>query len=272
MDDNNADNNNDNANDNNADNNNDDNSNDDDNNNDNDNDDDNNRNDNNNHNLNEHNVNENVNENAPDVHLIEDGDDDDDPTGEVNETEDEQEEYKASEANETEDEQEAYEASDTDLDETPGVDDDPGETTGVDGMDNTGVPSLETVPNEDSNDEEHVMAEMDHRYGPQNHHYDLQPQKPWDYSHLHADLEHIALTQYNVKKGLKIFGEAGAQVVVTEMQQLHDHDVIIPKHVHMLTWEEKCHSLQYLMFLKQKGVDRLRGMVAWMAGSSMYTK
>jgi hypothetical protein len=34
--------------------------------------------------------------------------------------------------------------------------------------------------------------------------------KPCEYSHLHPDLEHTAFTQYNVRQGLKISGEAGA--------------------------------------------------------------
>jgi hypothetical protein len=55
-----------------------------------------------------------------------------------------------------------------------------------------------------------------------------------------------------VRKGLKIFGEAGAQAVIEEMQQLHDRAVIQPKLASMLTKEEKKRSLQYLMFLKQK--------------------
>ena len=62
-----------------------------------------------------------------------------------------------------------------------------------------------------------------------------------------------------MKKGLKLFGEAGAQAVVTEMQQLHDCDVIILKHSSMLTQEEKQHSLQYLMFLKQKRCGCIKG-------------
>jgi hypothetical protein len=81
----------------------------------------------------------------------------------------------------------------------------------------------------------------------------LRPQKPRDYSHLYADLEHTVLTQYNVKKGLKIFGEAGADAIVKEMKQLHDRAVIQPCLVTMLTRDEKRKSLQYLMFLnKQK--------------------
>jgi hypothetical protein len=57
------------------------------------------------------------------------------------------------------------------------------------------------------------------------------------------DLEHTALTQYNVKKGLKIFGKAGAKAVIEEMQQLHDRAVIQPKLATMLTTEEKKRSL-----------------------------
>ena len=91
---------------------------------------------------------------------------------------------------------------------------------------------------------------MNEKYGPRDHKYDLWPRKPRDYRHLHADLEHTALTQYNVKKGLKMFGEAGAKAVIKEMKQLHDRAVIQPKLANMLTKEEKKRSLQYLMFLK----------------------
>ena len=71
------------------------------------------------------------------------------------------------------------------------------------------------------------------------HSHDLQPRKPCNYRHLHGNLEQMALTQYNVKKGLKLFGEAGAKAVITEMQQLHEQEVIVPKHANMLTQEEK---------------------------------
>ena len=58
-------------------------------------------------------------------------------------------------------------------------------------------------------------------------------------------------------QGLKIFGEAGAEAVVTEMKQLHDRGVIQPKLANMLTREEKRASLQYLMFLKKKRCGRI---------------
>jgi hypothetical protein len=102
-------------------------------------------------------------------------------------------------------------------------------------------------------------ADMDARYGPRDHSHNLRPRKPRDYSHLHAQLEHTVMTQYNVKKGLKIFGEAGAEAVVTEMKQLHDRAVIQPRLANMLTQDEKRKSLQYLMFLKKKRCGRIKG-------------
>jgi hypothetical protein len=46
------------------------------------------------------------------------------------------------------------------------------------------------------------------------------------------------MTQFSIKKGLKEFGEAGAEAVISEMQQLHDREVIQSKAANMLTREE----------------------------------
>ena len=118
------------------------------------------------------------------------------------------------------------------------------ETTGVDSRtdDHGKIPGVH-------ND---ILGQMDALYGARNHKYDLCPRKPRDYSHLHAQLEHTAFTQYNIKKGLKMFGQTGADAVVKEMQQLHDRSVILPHMAHMLARDEKRASLQYLMFLKKK--------------------
>ena len=106
----------------------------------------------------------------------------------------------------------------------------------ISGVDDAEIAGVQPEMDTDSDEEEDLGAEMDHKYGPaQNHTHDLWPQKPCDYSHLHGDLEHTALNWYNIKKGLKIFVEAGAQAVIMEMQQLHDCDVIVPKHANMLT-------------------------------------
>jgi hypothetical protein len=72
-------------------------------------------------------------------------------------------------------------------------------------------------------------------------------------------LEHTALTQYSIRKGLKVFGEAGKLAVLKEMQQLHDRTVIEPKMASMLTKDEKKKSLEYLMFLKKKRCGKIKG-------------
>ena len=41
-------------------------------------------------------------------------------------------------------------------------------------------------------------------------------------------LEQMALTQYSVKKGIKVFEEEGTQAVISEMKQLDSMDVIGP--------------------------------------------
>jgi hypothetical protein len=70
---------------------------------------------------------------------------------------------------------------------------------------NTGVDENELQgmePDEDIS----VKETMNQRYGTWEHQHNLRPRKPRDYHHLYQDLEHTALTQYNVKKGLKVFG------------------------------------------------------------------
>jgi hypothetical protein len=57
------------------------------------------------------------------------------------------------------------------------------------------------------------------------------------------------MTQYSVKKGLEVYGEAGKVAVSSKMQQLHDMGVVEPKKVNMLTHEERSKALNYLMFL-----------------------
>jgi hypothetical protein len=57
---------------------------------------------------------------------------------------------------------------------------------------------------EDANEVEHginnnINIAMDNKYGEQTSEYNLRHHKPRDYSHLHATLEHTALTQYGLK-------------------------------------------------------------------------
>ena len=60
------------------------------------------------------------------------------------------------------------------------------------------------------------------------------------------------MLQYNMKQGVKTFGDKGKQAVLNELQQLHDRDVGEPVHKNAMGNDEiKC-TLRYLMFLKEK--------------------
>ena len=65
-------------------------------------------------------------------------------------------------------------------------------------------------------------------------------------------------TQYSVKKGIKVFGEAGITAVKEELQQLETRKVMEPIDGNEMTREEKRVCLQYLMFLKQKRSGRIK--------------
>ena len=69
---------------------------------------------------------------------------------------------------------------------------------------------------------------MDEQYGARLSTHNLRPRKPRDYGHLHTTLEHTVMTQYSIKKGLKVFGNAGVDAVTSELKQLHDRKVIQP--------------------------------------------
>eukprot|EP00957_Ditylum_brightwellii_P046568 3533435-Ditylum_brightwellii.AAC.1 len=95
-----------------------------------------------------------------------------------------------------------------------------------------------------------------------------------DYTRLHAVLhcqygmkENIMtspmiakiLTQYHISKGLKVFDKEGVNLVFQELKQLHKHLVIKPQDPKQMSKEEKKAALQYLMFLKQKRCEKIKG-------------
>jgi hypothetical protein len=139
--------------------------------------------------------------------------------------------------------------------------------------DTVGVASLEPGDDDGAEDEEgRTEALMDERYGPRgreglrprrergyDHHLSQQTRGPSEQGQIHAQLEHTAFTQYSVKKGLKVFGQAGVDAVVKEMRQLDERKVMEPRNAALLTRGEKRDSLQYLMFLKQKRCGRIKG-------------
>jgi hypothetical protein len=62
-----------------------------------------------------------------------------------------------------------------------------------------------------------------------------------------------------MKTGIKLFGQAGTDAVLKELQQLHDRDAIEPQDPDSLTEDEKREALPYLMFLKQKRNGTVKG-------------
>jgi hypothetical protein len=62
-----------------------------------------------------------------------------------------------------------------------------------------------------------------------------------------------------MKKGLKMFGDAGVEGVWSEMWQLHECNVMKPVNARELTPEECQEALVYLMFLKRKRCGKIKG-------------
>ena len=136
-------------------------------------------------------------------------------------------------------------------------DNEPPEIEGVETIGKTGV---------SESDKEEAEAEMNQKYGPRKHSRLLQDRKPPKYAPRYdpdsfednmAQFEQPAgmlfmTEQMSLKRGLKRFGKAGADAVVSEMQQLEIRNVIKPTKASDLTRAHKRAALEYLMYLKQK--------------------
>ena len=59
-----------------------------------------------------------------------------------------------------------------------------------------------------------------------------------------------------MSKRLKVFGEPGVAAVLKEMKQLHNRMVMDPENADEMTTCQKKMELQYIIFLKQKDVER----------------
>jgi hypothetical protein len=75
----------------------------------------------------------------------------------------------------------------------------------------------------------------------------------------HIILQSVILTQYNLKQGIKKFGDQGKAAVLTELRQLYDRDVMDPVNKYNLTPAERKGALRYLMFLKEKRGGTIKG-------------
>lgn len=112
--------------------------------------------------------------------------------------------------------------------------------------------------------EDDTAQRMDALYGARGTRYNLRPRKERNYGHLflteeHTDNAPLATPQMGMKKGIKIFGQAGVDAVKVEMQQVHDRKVMKPKPATELTRAQKQEALAYLMFLKRKRCGRIKG-------------
>jgi hypothetical protein len=94
-----------------------------------------------------------------------------------------------------------------------------------------------------------VSANMDQRYGVQNHDINLRPQKERTYNFRYDHQQHITFDepfgllfmteQMSLKQGLKHFGKKGAEAVIAELRQIDYRDVMNPKHTCELSREQK---------------------------------
>jgi hypothetical protein len=75
----------------------------------------------------------------------------------------------------------------------------------------------------------------------------------------HIILQNIVMTQYNLRQGIKKFGDQGKAAVLTELRQLYDRYVMNPVNKYDLTPEERKGALRYLMFLKEKRSGTIKG-------------
>jgi hypothetical protein len=121
--------------------------------------------------------------------------------------------------------------------------------------------------------EEHQKLEMEAKYGPQTGAYGLRPCKKPSSSHMlifssrlnvmynavEDPTDHTILSQYSMKKGLKVFSKRGANAMLTELQQLHNRKVMVPKDANKLTHKEKKVALEYLIFQKEKQCGKIKG-------------
>jgi hypothetical protein len=67
------------------------------------------------------------------------------------------------------------------------------------------------------------------------------------------------MTQYNLKPGLRKFGERGATVAISELTQLHVMDTWTVMDPTKLTRDDRTRALSSLLFLKEKRCRKIMG-------------
>jgi hypothetical protein len=89
--------------------------------------------------------------------------------------------------------------------------------------------------------------------------YSIRHKRARDYSHLHANIVHHAMTQYSLNRGLRKFRGKGEKAVEKELGQLHMKGTLSHVQVKDLSPVQKKGALESLMFLKEKRDGSIKG-------------
>jgi hypothetical protein len=67
------------------------------------------------------------------------------------------------------------------------------------------------------------------------------------------------MTQYNLKSGLRKFGDKGAKAAMDKLTQLHIMDTWTTMNLSKITREDRMRALSLLLFLKEKRTGKIKG-------------
>ena len=68
----------------------------------------------------------------------------------------------------------------------------------------------------------------------------------------------ILIHQYNLKKGIELFGDKAVDAVTDELRQQHDMDVYVPMDLKELLYEERAKALPAQLFITEKRDGRIK--------------
>ena len=102
-----------------------------------------------------------------------------------------------------------------------------------------------------------LAGEMEWKYEKQDKTYGLIARHPSTYNHLRADIEDIVLTQHSIKKYLELFGTAGAEAVVSKMNQAHYKKVAETKI--LIFWQGKKKRPSHIPYDYKEDIQKDQG-------------
>ena len=157
-----------------------------------------------------------------------------------------------------------------------------GESTGLRTSDDESVSSESTGVSRPTEEDTFQMAEQHGREAAASNQDVARPQRSrrstrlsdYDYSGAQLDADYLdeliakvkagdvinlLSAQMSAKKGLKVFGEAGADAITKELEQIVYQNVMHGFRPSQLNCKQKRAALKYLMFLKQKRCGKIKG-------------